>query len=117
MIYINDIPSFRNPESEVWIINDRLERIELIGSVIVQDNGRTVSGDIIQLKCLFSKENYYRVEQLWMSRTPVNYTDAAGDVWQDMTLKVTEIERDRNFPEYVFVTFELWRAKIWQANA
>ena len=117
MIYINEIPSFRKPESEVWIIDDRLERIELIGAVIVQDNGRAVSGDIIRLKCLFSRKNYDQLEQLWMSRTPVNYTDEAGDVWQNMTLKVTELERDRNFPDYIFVTFELWRAPIWQANA
>lgn len=116
MIYINDIPSFRAPESELWIPDDRLERVELIGAVVVQDVGRVISGDVVKLKCLFARENYDRLEQLWMSRTPVNYTDEAGDVWQNMIIKVTEMERDRNFPEYIFVTFELWRAAIWQPN-
>lgn len=117
MIYINDIPSFRKPESEVWIVDDRLERIELIGAVAIQDMGRAISGDVIKLKCLFTRENYDLLEQLWLSRTPVNYTDEAGDVWQNMTIKVTELERDRNFPDYIFVTFELWRASLtWQTN-
>ena len=109
MIYINDIPSFRNPETEVLTPDDRLEKIELIGDILVQDMGRVEAGDVLSLKCLFSIENYLRLETVWLSREKVNYTDVLGVVWQNMTLKILEIERDRNYPEYIFVTFELWR--------
>lgn len=110
MIYINDIPSFRDPESETFTPDDRLEKIELIGNVVVQDMGRVEAGDVISLKCLFTRENYLRLESLWLSREKVNYTDVLGVEWQNMRLKFLEVERDRNFPEYLFVTFELWRA-------
>lgn len=110
MIYINDIASFRNPESEVFKPDDRLEKIELIGGVLIQDMGRVEAGDVIELKCLFSRENFLRLEQLWLSRAKVKYTDTAGVVWQDVRLHFLEIERDRNFPNYIFLTFELWRA-------
>lgn len=110
MIYINDIPSFRNPESEVLTVDDRIEKIELIYSAAVQDLGRVEAGDTLTLKCMFKRENYLRFEELWHSRAKVNYTDPVGVVWQNMTLKVKEIERNRDFLEFVFVTFELWRA-------
>lgn len=110
MIYINDIPSFRNPESEILMIDDRVEKVELLGSVSIQDLGRVEAGDGLKLKCLFSRENYLRFETLWHSRAKVNYTDCVGVVWQNMTLKVKEIERNRDFLGYLFVTFELWRA-------
>ena len=110
MIYINDIPSFRDPESEVLVPDDRREKIELIGNVLIQDMGRVEAGDVISLKCLFTRENYLRLEALWLSREKVNYTDVLGVVWENVTMKWLEIERDRNFPEYIFVTFELWRA-------
>ena len=97
MIYINDIPSFRNPETEILRVDDRIEKIELLGGVAVQDMGRVKAGDVLSLKCLFSRENYLRFEELWESRAKVNYTDPVGIVWQNMTLKVKEIERDRNF--------------------
>ena len=117
MIYINDIPSFRNPESEVLKPDDRKERIELIGAVVVQDMGRVKSGDVLSLKCLFTRENYLRFEELWKSRAMVNYTDPLGVVWENVTIKWLEVERNRDFPEYIFVTFEVWRAgSIWQTN-
>lgn len=111
MIYINDIASFRDPESEIFTPDDRLEKVELIGDVLIQDMGRVEAGDVFSVKCLFSKENYSRIEALWLSRAKVRYTDIGGDVWTNLLVKVVETERDRNFPEYILVTFELWRAK------
>ena len=110
MIYINDIPSFRDPEEEKLFVDDRVEKIELFRSAVVQDMGRVKAGDVVSLKCLFTRENYLCFEELWESRAKVNYTDPVGVVWQNMTLKVKEIERNRNFLGYIFVTFELWRA-------
>ena len=110
MIYINDIPSFRAPEDEEIIPDDRLERIETIDNVIVQDLGRIESGDVIALQCLFSPENYARLKALWLSRERVNYTDEEGVVWQSLKLKIQKIKKHKDYPGYKFVTFELWRA-------
>ena len=39
MIFINDIPSFRDPEDYEVTPDDRIEKIEIIGSVAYQDYG------------------------------------------------------------------------------
>jgi len=109
MIYINDIPSFREPEDEELIPDDRRERIELIDNVMSQDLGRIEAGDVIALQCLFSPENYARLKALWLSRVKVNYTDEEGVVWQNLTMKFLKIKKHKGYPNYKFVTFELWR--------
>lgn len=110
MIYINGIPSFRAPEKEIFTPDDRQERIELIDSVAVQDLGRIESGDVFSLQCMFSTENFARIEALWLARTKVTYVDEAGVSWSGFRIIIREIQRDRNFPQYKLVTFELWRA-------
>lgn len=110
MIYINGIPSFRKPEKEVFTPDDRQERIELIDSVAVQDLGRVESGDVFSLQCLFSADNFALIQNLWLNRDPITYVDSAGVSHYFSRLKITEWERDKNFPDYIFVTFELWRA-------
>lgn len=110
MIYINGIPSFRAPEKEIFTPDDRQERIELIDSVAVQDLGRIETGDICSVQALFSTDNFTRLEALWLARSAVTYVDSAGVSHSFARLKITEWERDKNFPDYIFVTFELWRA-------
>lgn len=110
MIYINDIPSFRAPEKETLTVDDRQERIELINGVAVQDLGRVEAGDVFSVQCLFSTDNYARVQSLWLSRAKVTYTDESGTTWQNMRIIVKEMERQKKFPTYILVTFELWRA-------
>lgn len=109
MIYINDIPSLRDPESSNLTFDERVEKIELINGNCVQDYGHVESGDIISLTCLFSVANYRRLKILWTNRTPVTFTDEAGDIWQDMWLVFKSIKRQAKFPDYVVLTFELWR--------
>lgn len=109
MIYIDDIPSFRDPESYKVILDDRVEKIEIIGSVSIQDMGHVSDGDAISLVCVFSAANFNRLLNLWESRTKVNFTDTAGQVWSEMRIVMKEYERDKKFPNYVTATFELWR--------
>lgn len=110
MIYINGIPSFRNPEKEIFTPDDRQERIELIDSTAVQDLGRNESGDICSVQCLFAADNFDRLQALWVNRTPITYVDSAGVSHSFARLKITEWERDKNFPTHILATFELWRA-------
>lgn len=109
MIYINDIPSFRKPERNIFTPDDRQERIETIGSVAVQDLGRVLEGDVLSLQCMFTAANYALIEALWVARTKVTYTDIDGQTYQNMRLVIKETEKDKNFPNYIMVTFELWR--------
>lgn len=109
MIYINNIPSFRNPEEEEFIPDDRQERIEIIGDIEVQDLGRVENGDVISLQCMFSAANFELLKALWLARTKVTYTDTGGQQYQNMRIKITRWKRDRDFPNYFFVNFELWR--------
>lgn len=109
MIYINDIPSFRNPDSSVLNFDDRVENIELIGGNVAQDYGHVENGDKLSLTCLFSYANYQLLKTLWTNRTKVSYTDEAGVIWTNLRLVFRNVRRYRNFPNYVTLTFELWR--------
>ena len=109
MIYINDIPSFRNPESCELRIDDRIEKIALINGNTIQDYGHIETGDSIALECIFSQGHYSRIQDLWKSRTKVIFTDEAGGVWENMRLVLQRIKYVRNFPDYVLLTFELWK--------
>lgn len=109
MIYINNIPSFRDPESYKLIIDDRVEKIELINGVAVQDYGHIAEGDAFSIVCVFSKANFNRVLALWEAREKVSFTDTAGVVWQALRIVLKEYEYLEKFPKYIKATFELWR--------
>lgn len=109
MIYINNIPSFRDPESSSLTFDDRIEKVELINGNTVQDYGHIDSGDKFALTCLFSYSNYVQLKTLWTTRTLVSYTDEAGYVWQNLRLVFKTIKREKKFPDYVTLTFELWK--------
>ena len=109
MIYINDIPSFRDPESLEEIIEDRIEKIELINGNTVQDYGHCYMGDIIAITCIFQEFYYNQLMDLWGNRQKVTFTDPRGNVWEDMRLVIKRVKYVDKFPEYVLLTFELWR--------
>lgn len=109
VIYINNIPSLRDPESSVLTFDDRIEKIQLINGNTVQDYGHIASGDVISLTCVFSVANYNQIKNLWTSRTRVSFTDTSGEVWTNLRLVFRNIKREKRFPNYVTLTFELWR--------
>ena len=109
MIFINDIPSFRDPENEKFTFDDRVEKIELMNGVAVQDFGHIAEGDAFSLEVMFSKANAERFLELWERREKVSFTDTAGVVWQGMRIVMNEMRRDKNFPQYVVFSFYLWR--------
>lgn len=110
MIYINDIPSFRDPEKAEVNFEHRIERIELIGRTVAQDFGHIPTGDRISLECVFTKENYTKLEKLWEESARVTYTDEAGVKWEDLKLVFYSRKYVDRFRNYISLTFELWRA-------
>lgn len=113
MIYINNIPSFRDPESYKVIPDDRIQKIELINSVAIQDYGHVKEGDAIAITCLFSQANFNRLTALWEARASVTFKDISGVLWQDMIIVMKEYEPDKKFPKYILASMELWRRTKW----
>lgn len=109
MIFINNIPALRNPESCDYIMEDRIEKVQLINGNAVQDYGHIESGDAFAITCIFSTVNFETVKQLWINRTKVTFTDENGVVWNNMRLVLRRYKRLDKFPNYLSVTFELWR--------
>lgn len=109
MIFIDDIPTFRHPESITYTFDDRVTKIQLIDGNTVQDVGCFDSGGVFSISsAMFSLENYNRLRVLWRNRTLVTFNDNNGGVWQNRRLVFKSIKRDKNFPNYVFLDFELW---------
>lgn len=109
MIYINDIPSFRDPETCEYIIDDRVEKIELMNGVAVQDFGHIEEGDAFLIECLFFDDDLAEILALWEARAKVTFTDTAGVTWQNMRIVFKSFKRDAHYPQHVFASFELWR--------
>lgn len=111
MIYINNIPSFRDPEHYKIIPDDRITKIEIIDSVAIQDYGHVEDGDSFSVQCMFSESNFNQFKALWESRATVTLTDIAGKTHSNLIIVMKEYEPDKNFPKYTLATFELWRRK------
>lgn len=117
MIYINNIPSLRDPEKSEIILDHRIEKTKVIGGVVVQDFGHIKQGIEISLECIFEKKQYTALIKLWASKARVSYIDEAGNTWEDMKLVLRRLKFDRCFKDYVWVTFELWKAKDLDSSA
>ena len=109
MILINDIPSLGNPFTFELTVEDRIEKIELIGGNAVQDFGHVETGDVFSLECIFHRDNWTRIKTLWATRQLVTFTDVAGVVWQNLRIVIQRIKYVEYFPDHVRVTFQLWR--------
>ncbi len=108
MIFINNIPSLRDPESISYSFDDRIQKIALINGNTVQDYGHIESGDSFNISAVFSIANYALIKNLWINRTKVSFTDEKGNVFQNCRLVFKSVKHEANFP-YVILDFELWR--------
>ena len=108
-IKINDIESFRRPESFSITPDDRLERIPVMNGVVVQDAGYVEDGDIIQLEAMFGNEEMEDILDLWKDREKVTLTDEAERTYGNLIMNIKELKYVPRFPDYVFITMELWK--------
>lgn len=110
MIYINNIPSLRDPESSEIIFDHRINKLEFIDGVVAQDFGYIKGGTVISIECVFLKSNYEKIISLWANKQRVTYRDEAGNVWKKMKLIIRRIKYYNRFKDYVWLTIELWKA-------
>ena len=108
-IKINNIESFRSPESVNFTVDDRIEKIQLINGNCVQDYGYIPSGDQFTVSAVFKKADFFSIVDLWQNRTRVTYTDDGGIVWQGMRIVLRGYQYMARYPNYVIVNMELWR--------
>lgn len=107
-IKINDIESFRSPESTSFSVDDRVEKIEVINGCVVQDYGYIAEGDVIAVTAVFHKDDVDQIRELWRERTLVTYTDEAGNVYEDRRIVVKGYGYEQKFYDYWRLEFELW---------
>lgn len=108
MIYINDIPSLRNPDSgDDVIIDDRKTKVELINGTAIQNGGVFLGG--FSLTCVFSKADFERFKNLWLANEKVSYTNKAGVIYSGLTIKVSKYGYVDSFHNYIKVEFDLWK--------
>lgn len=109
MIFINDIPSLRNPERNEYNFDDRITKVELINGTAYQDYGHVKSGDSYSITCAFSCANYERFKAILQTRPRpyVTFTDEAGEVHSDLLPVFKNIHRIDHFYKYVVLSFDL----------
>lgn len=108
MIYINNIPSARDPDNGGdRLVDDRKEKIPLINGTAIQNGGIFFGG--FQLSCVFSRANFELVKSLWLADQKVSYTDQAGEIYTGLTMKFTKYGYVDKFKNYVKLDFELWK--------
>lgn len=108
-IKINNIESFRSPESVSFAYDNRIEKIQLINGNCVQDYGHIASGDQFTVSAVFRKTDFDSIVTLWQNGTLVTYTDDGGIVWLNMRIVLRGYQYVAKFPNYVTVNMELWR--------
>ena len=108
-IKINDIKSYRSPDMYSVSFDDRQTRVELLNGNTVQDAGRFISGDTISITAVFKRADFNAIVALWEARQLVSFTDEAGIVHQNVRLKLNSYKYETRFPDYVTVTFEVWK--------
>lgn len=108
-IKINDIESYRSPESCAFHVDDRIEKIQLINGNCVQDYGHVESGDFFTVSALFTWDDFARIVTLWEARTPVTFTDENGLQWQGCRVVLRGYKYLPRFRNYVTVDLEIWR--------
>lgn len=108
-VKINDIESYRSPESCTFNVDDRIEKIQLINGNTVQDYGHVASGDSFTVSALFSWANFQAIVALWEARTLVTFTDESGVQWQGCRIVLRSYRYLPRFHNFVTVDFEVWR--------
>lgn len=107
-IKIGDAVSLSNPANEQITPDDRRQKIEIIGGVVVQDYGHIAAGDTTSWELEFNASNWSKIVDYWDNGTMVQVTDAGGEVFTARVI-VKSYLRIPKFPGYHRAQIELWR--------
>lgn len=108
MVRIGEAVSMNDPEDGSVKPDDRIELVQVFGSVVVQDYGHIEAGDTASWKLQFDKKNWELVKNYWHNRVIVNVQDAAKQIFQARII-IKSYTRVKRFPDCITAQIELWR--------
>ena len=109
LLRVGNAVSFGVPRGWRHTPDDRQERIETIGGNVVQDYGLVSGGETITVSATFKAAEFNKLKTIWTNRQLVNVTDEAGEVLQNMRIKITSWSYVEMFPDTYEVEIEMWR--------
>ena len=89
--------------------DDRQERIEIVGGIVVQDHGLIDEGEIISCSCNLSAAEADKVFTYWKNRQKVDIVDESGNIHQNRRVIVKRYKYVDMFPNFYNIDFEFWR--------
>lgn len=108
-IMINNIKSYRTPESYSVTFDERIQKYELLNGNCIQDAGRFLSGDTLSVEAIFTRTDFNAIVALAEARTLVNFMDEAGVVHQNVRVVLRSYKYETRHPNYVRLSFEIWK--------
>lgn len=108
-IRIGDVWSLRTPERWNEQPDDRQERIEVVGSVVVQDQGVVDEGKIFSCQAIFKTADWFNtIKSYWLNRTKVTITDELGREYENVRIVYKGRQYMPKFPKYTILNLEFW---------
>lgn len=109
LLHIGNAVSFGAPKDWRHSPDDRMAKVETMGGNVVQDYGVVDSGETITVSATFKKPEFEKLKAIWKNRTIVSVTDEAGEIWQNMRVKITAWSYVEMFPDTINAELEIWR--------
>ena len=108
-IVIGVAKSWRGPEDWKFTPDDRMQIIETDNGNVIHDYGHISSGDKMTFSCVFEREEFVKVYNYWHNRELVNFTDTAGNIWENIRVKIISYGYEQHFENYINAELEIWR--------
>lgn len=95
---------------ENWNVmpDDRQEKIDVIGGVVVQDFGRIPEGDVISCNITIRASDAAVLAEYWYNRELVDVRDEADNVWQHRRILVKRYSYRPYFSNVFDAEIEMW---------
>ena len=89
--------------------DDRQSKNETHNGISVQDFGRVMEGDKFSCTVVVRPEDAPTLYMYWHSRQKVNVVDEAGNVHQNLRVKIKDYDPVPHFADYWQAELEFWR--------
>ena len=108
-IRIGEAWSLRTPESWNEQPDDRQERVEVVGGVVVQDQGVVEEGTIFSCQAIFRTADWFNIiRPYWLNRTKVTVSDESGKIYENVRVVYKGRQYLPKFPKYTTLNLEFW---------
>ncbi len=106
---IGDAVPFNNPENFQMLPDDRQQKIEVMGGVVVQDYGHIEAGDSFSFSAIFDSTNAALIFSYWDTRTLVTYINETGSSYANCRVVVKSFSYINRHAKFYKINLEIWR--------